>query len=376
MPLFPPGPANNGAANPRIAARVPGWLRLPCTAAGWGIAGAVAAGGSWAVGLVIGRVLLGFALLAVALEGQVIETALAMAAICGGCGLLVGAAAWLLRSRTNRVTAALAGCIGGGITGVIGGALSPPLVVALAGVLPPELSSAMAWAVAGLLAGLVGYETSRERSLTHEAGSLQTICSAVVWGIAGAAALSGGGALGWLAARFYIGAEALSAEPDVPLIEIVLLVAGVGAGYGLIVGLLAGLVLGGISRARVAVGWGLSATCIGAIAGGLIPLSFVLGAGVLLPEASAALALAATGLLAGLAGYGWSRQPTPEEPETDEDTAQPGRKRPTRMGPASRLLPVVAVAGAACLWPSSPRRRTWAGRFSPSGCWGWRRPGR
>src|SRR5262249_62358958 len=114
MPLFPPGPANNGAANPRIAARVPGWLRLPCTAAGWGIAGAVAAGGSWAVGLVIGRVLLGFALLAVALEGQVIETALAMAAICGGGGPRRGGGARAVWGRSHPGTARAPGGVGGG----------------------------------------------------------------------------------------------------------------------------------------------------------------------------------------------------------------------------------------------------------------------
>jgi hypothetical protein len=138
-----------------------GWPRAVVAAAGWAAGGAVSAAGAWLVGLVAVYFFLGIGPLIRALKDQPADAAVVLAGFGGGSGLLVGAAAGLMRGRGGRVAAAAAGGGGGALTGLIGGGLAPVLVAALRESLPPEASSALGWAFAGLLAGLVAYGWTR-----------------------------------------------------------------------------------------------------------------------------------------------------------------------------------------------------------------------
>lgn len=123
----------------------------------WVIGGAVAAGGGWLFGLVLARLALAFAILTAPLAGRLSETVVVMVAIGGGYGLLVGIAAGFSPHRSLWRVSRIAWVVVLTITGVIGGGLSPLMVVATEGILPPPASSTLAWGVAGGLGGLMAY---------------------------------------------------------------------------------------------------------------------------------------------------------------------------------------------------------------------------
>ncbi len=124
------------------------------------LAGALCAGGVWAVGFT-------FALagLKVTLFPEYLPAAGEAFLLFGGGAVVVGLAAGvtvgLVRGGSERgVTALILGSVGI-LTGVIGGGLSTPAMVAFDPWLHPILSSALAWALAGFFAGLIGCSWSR-----------------------------------------------------------------------------------------------------------------------------------------------------------------------------------------------------------------------
>jgi MFS family permease len=128
-------------------------------AVGWAVAGALAAGGAWWVGLLASRHLLGVTVLDADPDWSVLDAALFMAGVGAVCGGVVGGIAVLVFPSMPWIGAGR--WLLGIAFGACGGALSPIAVAATGGVLPPALSSALVWALVGLLAGAVGYTWRR-----------------------------------------------------------------------------------------------------------------------------------------------------------------------------------------------------------------------
>ncbi|MDB5312949.1 MAG: hypothetical protein JWO38_7151 [Gemmataceae bacterium] len=368
-------------------------------AAGWGAAGAVSAGGAWAVGLVAARVFMGFAVPAASLDGQVFETAVVLAGICGGCGLVVGAVAGLLLGGADRAGAAVVWALGGTFTGVIGGGLSPPLVVAGGPQLPVEVGSGVAWSIAGLMAGLIGYGCRRRHSSLHD--SLGTMSqpphsttepttpdwddtdptrrtnlwpatrAAAGWGLAGAVGVGGAWVLGLVTARRILGVEVQASLSRDEMIAAAAVLAAIGVACGLIVGTTSGLLSRNTDRTGTAAR-ALIGALAGAAGGGLSPFVVVAVGGWLPVEVSSALSWALVGLLGGVVGNYRDRRRArqnviAEEADWSDDESVedqlPGLKRSRRptIAPAPRLVPILAVSSAclAAVIATSPSSLGW-----------------
>lgn len=153
MSASPPEPeANVPAKRPR---------RGRLAAVRWALAGAVCAGGFWALALLV---FFSWAELATAhhdIKGHTLGAALLLGTLSVITGLVMGVYVGLFRGGDERGTAAIALGMIGVLTGVIGGGLSAPAVVALGEWLHPVVASSLAWALAGVIAALIGYEWSR-----------------------------------------------------------------------------------------------------------------------------------------------------------------------------------------------------------------------
>ncbi len=153
MSASPPEPeANVPAKRPR---------RGRLAAVRWALAGAVCAGGFWALALLV---FFSWAELATAhhdIKGHTLGAALLLGTPSVITGLVMGVYVGLFRGGDERGTAAIALGMIGVLTGVIGGGLSAPAVVALGEWLHPVVASSLAWALAGVIAALIGYEWSR-----------------------------------------------------------------------------------------------------------------------------------------------------------------------------------------------------------------------
>ncbi|AMV24139.1 hypothetical protein VT84_07065 [Gemmata sp. SH-PL17] len=131
------------------------------TAIRWGLAGAICAGGGWAGVLTVLIFGFPFGVISTELTDHTILISLLLGGFSSIAGLIAGAVAGLLRGGSERDTvAATFGAIGV-LMGVIGGGLSVPAVVALSEWLHPIVSSSIPWALAGLIAGLIGYDWSQ-----------------------------------------------------------------------------------------------------------------------------------------------------------------------------------------------------------------------
>lgn len=127
----------------------------------WAFAGAVCAGGFWALTFLALFSLRELATAHNDIVGHTLSAALLLGTLSVVTGLVTGVFVGLLRGGDERGTAAIALGMIGVLTGIIGGGLSAPAVVALGEWLHPLVSSSLAWALAGLIAGLLGYEWSR-----------------------------------------------------------------------------------------------------------------------------------------------------------------------------------------------------------------------
>ncbi len=120
---------------------------------GWALAGAVCAGGVWAVAISVLSALLDVTLPRPDRD-ELPEILLTRTALGAACGLLAGVAVSVGRRRGGSNAAVLVlggtahGILAGGLS-VLAGAVTPPV--------HPLLSSSLAMAVAGFLAGLCGY---------------------------------------------------------------------------------------------------------------------------------------------------------------------------------------------------------------------------
>jgi hypothetical protein len=122
----------------------------------------------------------------------VADGAAAWASIIGVVGFLTGLGVGVARGLFFRGNGLALG-VGGGITGAVAGGLTPLAVLASDGVFSPLVSSSIAWAVAGLLAGLLGYGSGRSRAVPR--GEWQ-IVGAMRWGLAGAGCAAAAWAVG------------------------------------------------------------------------------------------------------------------------------------------------------------------------------------
>jgi hypothetical protein len=127
--------------------------RVACAVGGWGILGAIFAGGAWALGLVVAWLLFG----ATFLDEPELQTAPVLMGASAGCGLLTGVLIGLVFCDTLSGAAVLAWCLRGTAVGLLGGGLTWLLVSVTRNELAAEVSSVLAWCVAGLLVGMLGY---------------------------------------------------------------------------------------------------------------------------------------------------------------------------------------------------------------------------
>jgi hypothetical protein len=131
----------------------------------WVLGGAVCAASAWALGMVVGGLLMDSSpsnpkALGIEWSRLTLEVT-AVVALCGATlGGSVGVLAGLLRKRHRGARAVALGAIGVSL-GTVGGAVSIPIVLACGESVHPLVSSSLAWAVVGGLAGLAGYGCSR-----------------------------------------------------------------------------------------------------------------------------------------------------------------------------------------------------------------------
>jgi hypothetical protein len=335
----------------------PGLGRSALAAFGWAIAGAIGGGISWLASLAIARRLLTDPL---PLIGPGKFTEIVMAGVGAACGFLSTAVADFVRylrgHRDQRADALLA-WLGGAFVGAIGGGLTPLLIGAFAGVLPADASSSLAWSIAGLLAGLLCYGRSRLHGPTGT--SLALAWSAAAGLVTGAA---------WIVGLLVTGFPGVL---NWPVTDAALVMAGGGAGVGVIVGVAMGLLRGGEHRRRAATVLGTCGAMAGALGGVLSQLPGIIADAKLLLAVTSSLAWAFAGMLTGVVGYVWSRWNV-ERPAAEDDEEEPAQPPPAgatllpreparrvRPGPIIlRVLPIVAVSvaslvGAALLWPAT-----------------------
>jgi hypothetical protein len=103
------------------------------------------------------------------LKSRMPASALVAAGLAAGFGLLAGAFVGLRRVPRDHGTTSLVLGLGGAVIGGIGGGLFIPAIAVSDSWLHPLVSSSLAWAFAGLLAGLGGYDLSRELAERAEA---------------------------------------------------------------------------------------------------------------------------------------------------------------------------------------------------------------
>jgi hypothetical protein len=329
----------------------PSWPHTLLVAAGWGVAAALCAGIAWITAAAAVRPHFEAGLRAGPAE-RTTEPAVEMAAIGGGCGLLVGTLTGFLLARRRGLDHQLgaAGVVGGvgALAGGIGGGLSVRMMAEF-GSLPPEVSSGLAWAVAGLFAGMAG--GIGRRCWPEPAGSdLPRAANwAIVGALGGALASAGGAVVGPL----YFDEPLAQQEWTRLLFDLTAYTAGTGAAAGVFAGNLVGLLS---HRGRRVFGSRLeSAGRLGLLGGltgllvGLAPM-LVVGLGPFVPpELAFALAGAAAGLVAGVIGHSWTHRPAETGAESDEETETGPRETAATLvrtpgPPMVRLLPVLAVA--------------------------------
>jgi len=321
----------------------PSFGRTVLAASGWAFAGAIGAGMTWLASLAIARRLLADPLPLI-VRGNLSE--FMMAGVGAACGFAATAVADFVRYHRgyhDRRADAILAWMGGAFVGAIGGGLAPLLIGAFAGVLPAEASSSLAWAVAGLLAGLLCYGRSRRHGPTDTS-------LALAW--SAAAGLVTGGA--WIVGLLVTGFPGVL---DWPVTDAALVMAGGGAGAGVIVGVAMGLLRGGEHRRRAAAALGSCGALAGAVGGVLSQLPGIIADAKLLLAVTSSLAWAFAGMLTGIVGYIWSRWSIerPEVEDEDEEPAQPPSAGETRIPrePSRkvrprpiilRLLPILAVS--------------------------------
>ena len=158
----------------------------PSASAVWSLAGALFASGGWIAASMLSSALKIPPLRPVGVEENVGEAIAFGVAVGATCGLLTGVASAILFGRGNRAKAVVVLGFGGGSVGATGGGLTPAALTAAEGVLPPLVSSSLAWAIAGLLAGPIGFcwslwTTSRETVDEEVEGSSQPPPRATTW---------------------------------------------------------------------------------------------------------------------------------------------------------------------------------------------------
>lgn len=127
----------------------------------WALAGAVCAGAIWSGTLFVLLSGAEFSVISTTLTGHTLAVALLFGGFASVVGLAAGAFVGLLRGGQERGTVAVIFSTIGALFGIVGGGLSVPAVVALATRLHPIISSSLAWALAGLIAGFIGYDWSQ-----------------------------------------------------------------------------------------------------------------------------------------------------------------------------------------------------------------------
>jgi hypothetical protein len=138
----------------------PGANTKTTAAANWVLGGAVCAGGTWALGMVVGGALLDGPpsnTNVLAREWSRWKLELVAVLALGGTvlGGIVGLVAGLLRKRQRSARATALGVLGAQL-GAVGGLLTFPVMVACAGTVHPLLSSSLTWAAVGGLIALMG----------------------------------------------------------------------------------------------------------------------------------------------------------------------------------------------------------------------------
>lgn len=131
-------------------------------AVGWAITGALAGALVWAGAAVVAELRFEVMIRPLVWEMGLAELIMYFGGTVAGGGLFAGAVVGLLSAWARRVVgrgldSAIRLGLLGGLTGLLGGALAPLLVVRLGQSAPPEVGFGLAGAVAGLIAGLVGH---------------------------------------------------------------------------------------------------------------------------------------------------------------------------------------------------------------------------
>jgi hypothetical protein len=334
-------------------------------AVGWALAGAVCAGGWWAVGLVTIRDQITFWIS----PGLREHWGEAVAALVGGgafAGLMTGILVGRIRKGPHRDERVRTLALLGALVGAVGGGLSVVTALGCEPWLHPLASSSLLWALVGLFAGLAGYGLSRPPPAADAFAARPKPSTRIAIGWALAAALCSGGiwAAVWITVRVLVNAVFLLGD-----LTYALEFAASSAGAGMLVGALAGAFRRSGERASGVLVLGAGGALFGTMISGASVLTATAMGQEMPSLVSSSLAVAAVGFLAGLGGYAWSRRPIPNpEPsfEEDEDSAasQPKvewvlhePKRPWRDPALVRITPVFAVAvaslfGAGLLAPS------------------------
>jgi hypothetical protein len=323
-------------------------------AAGWTIAGMVGAAAAWTVVVLVHRANSALPNWDIALNEPAIPLAITLALFGWACGFAVGGLAGLLFGSPSRIAAGLTRGFGWAFFAALAAGLGPLLAFVAIPTLPPAVGFGLAPVLAGAAAGFVGYTWGRRAEGTSRAGSVRvagrliawrTFAGAAVWGFCGAVA----GAAGWVAAmvasRQFLEPYDLVAIVEDGVRRAILVAAGVGSVSGFLTGAIAGLVLGRPHRLLAFGTWAIVGAAIGAIGGALGPVLLRAGWG-LTPETAGAAAWAVAGLLAGPAGYAWTRWFRPGRCESRRARGDTYRSNSHAVSsrPSGRLLPVWAVA--------------------------------
>jgi hypothetical protein len=337
------------ATEPDSPATARGTDRDFLLALGWATAGAVCAGGAWVVGVILARFILDLHNLTATFSRLAADGVPLLIGAGAISGLLAGVIAGLIRRTADHVTHTMQLALVGILTGSIGSGLSVATALVCDRWVHPLVSSSFVWAFVGLHVGLCGYvSTTTPRFRLH---------AAVLWAFTGAACAGGIWAGVLLAARTLFDTSVVPNSPSDTVVGTIIL-AVLGAAYGLPTGVVMGFLRGGSRRIESALALGFGGLLFGALGGGLSILVVMVGGSRVNPIVSSALVWSGIGFLMGLWSYLWSQwTAAPSEPTDEEDDSPQQkiewvlreRKQRWRDVPLVRVLPVLLVSLASLI---------------------------